>query len=212
MNRAEELGRELANWLRARHANYREWDDPNFDGMRDAPASLVALDCVGFLERRNADSGLGLIFCETHAHWREFLAHCREGYRLIGRIERADAIDAVEVLFSRLEPGFRSARQADRDAFPDHVGKAVFANLNAWRDSVDSDPEVYRLSRLFDYAQAVDDARDQWLLRNEFALRRAMALADLDRARNQLQRAGDDPELLDALSALCERLRPNVTS
>ena len=84
------------------------------------------------------------------------------------------------------------------------------ANANAWQDSVDVDPDVYRLSRRFDYAQAVFDARDQWLLRNEPALRRTMALADLDRARDQLRRVEDAQELLSALAPLCDRLRLNA--
>jgi hypothetical protein len=176
------LQEEMQTWLMARHHNYRNWHQDDFDCMVTSPKEIVALDCIGYLEWRNSDGGLGQVFAEVHPHWLKFLELCQFGYAQIGASIQAKRIDEVRELFTALEPEFSAAWTQDLKVL-EAMDRTEPHHLRDWV------AHQYGLPRGIDnqyfYTDEVTHKRDQWLSENEIALRSTIVLSDLKRVQQQ---------------------------
>jgi hypothetical protein len=183
-----DLQEETQSWLMARHRNYRDWHQSDYDCMISSPREIVALDCVGYLEWRNSDGGLGQVFSEVQPHWHKFLELCQLGYEQIGASIHAKRIDEVRVLFTALDPEFSAAWSQDLKILETTTG----AELHHLRDWVS---HQYGLPRDIDnqyfYTYEVLSKREQWLLINERAIRSLMVTSDLERVHQQTKKMSD---------------------
>jgi hypothetical protein len=202
--KSEQLAVLIQDWLRQQNADYNNWSAAGFDCMKNCPEMLVAIDCVGHLEWRNSDGGLGQVFAETHPHWRKFLDLCEIGYRQIGASRHAERVEDVRTLFTTFEPEFSKAVDADMKAY--EGGNDKFENVQNFK-SADWVNGIGRdLDSQYFYSDEVVNLRNQWLETNEPAIRLAMIQVDLKRAEAHLQHVVGLEDHLSQLRELIERL------